>query len=692
MSYRILTKNAVENTNIDGARDHNFNAGRRSGIVQGALNSGNLFLSANNTIALDTCELRLCGHRVVIDNAEYKTFYNQPSVPIRYSLVAQIIVSNNGESVSFDLKTQLSTIPLVQNDLDKNINGTYELEIGRFTQLTDGTLTDVVRTADLITGGGNNDSEYIRIGTVTTNKISPELDADVDIENTINPDDNKPQTNFTFNLPTSVGTVVSVNGEEKTSINTDITPIASSENLITSGGVHDYPAVTFAESERQKSKNLFDYTKIKSLNYGITQADGIFTINTQFYYPLIGYDIKLNQGETYTFSLNIDSYSNSDGSGVNSEIVLFDANGSTDTKGIGGVNSIGRYSVTFTPTFDVVKVQIRPIRKYNETSTLTGTVSNLMICVGEDRDYQPYNGQITHNGDAPVVFAESERQKSKNLFDYTKTYGYSACTSNGDGSYNINVSNFYYPEMRYKLETKIGQPYSFSAYINSFTSTSSVYFSARFVYTDGKGEETQVQALIGQRVSLTLTPAKDVDYIVFRPLRTNVAATTSGVVSDIQIEEGSIATDYQPYNGAIVHEKEIADVEHIETIYDKSSSDSNINKGYTSGLQFSETTGYSIMEQSQKNKYKCFRATAHLVNTDLIFEFMNNVDGYARGGFSCQAQWLDNSQICAGNISISPWGSIPLSNCIIQSGSTVTSKRDDTSYYISKIEGVLLCL
>lgn len=254
MSYRILTKNAVENTNIDGARDHNFNAGRRSGIVQGALNSGNLFLSANNTIALDTCELRLCGHRVVIDSAEYKTFYNQPSVPIRYSLVAQIIVSNNGESVSFDLKTQLSTTPLVQNDLDKNINGTYELEIGRFTQLTDGTLTDVVRTADLITGGGNNDSEYIRIGTVTTNKISPELDADVDIENTINPDDNKPQTNFTFNLPTSVGTVVSVNGEEKTSINTDITPIASSENLITSGGVHDYPAVTFAEIERQKSE------------------------------------------------------------------------------------------------------------------------------------------------------------------------------------------------------------------------------------------------------------------------------------------------------------------------------------------------------------------------------------------------------------------------------------------------------
>ena len=32
-------------------------------------------------------------------------------------------------------------------------------------------------------------------------------------------------------------------------------------------------------------------------------------------------------------------------------------------------------------------------------------------------DYQPYNGQITHNGDAPVVFAELERQKSKNLIE-----------------------------------------------------------------------------------------------------------------------------------------------------------------------------------------------------------------------------------------------------------------------------------
>ena len=558
MSYRILTKNAVENTNIDGARDHNFNAGRRSGIVKGALNSGNLFLSANNTIALDTCELRLCGHRVVIDSAEYKTFYNQPSVPIRYSLVAQIIVSNNGESVSFDLKTQSSTTPLVQNDLDKNINGTYELEIGRFTQLTDGTLTDVVRTADLITGGGNNDSEYIRIGTVTTNKISPELDADVDIENTINPDDNKPQTNFTFNLPTSVGTVVSVNGEEKTSINTDITPIASSENLITSGGVHDYPAVTFAESERQKSKNLFKVNNVAG--YSTTRNGVTATINND-------YTITLNGTCT-----------------ANTYFNLFN-----------GINNGSTFSA------DYAKLYLDINKNYSYVlKQLSGS----------------YSGTSTYN----QIFGVSLRQT--------------------DGSAVVS------------------------------------------------GKSVELLILV-TGVNNTYVNKSSIDYLNNGYFRTTKGLTYDNFTFGLMICEGE-DSDFQSWNGAIVHEKQIADVEHIETIYDKNSSDANINKGYRSGLQFSGTTAYNIMEQPQKNKYKCFRATAHLVNTDLIFEFMNNVDGYARGGFSCQAQWLDNSQICAGHISIAPWGIIPLSNCIIQSGSTVTSKRDDTSYYISKIEGVLL--
>ena len=198
---RILTKNNIDNTNIDGARDFNFNAGRRSGIVKGALNQGNLFSSSSNTIALDTCELRLCGHRIVIDAVEYKTLVNIPSTPIRYSLISQVVVDDNS-NVNFELFLQTSSTSLIQDNLDKNGIGTYQLEIGRFTQQMDGTITDVVRTADLITGGiGNSDGGAINVGNVSTNTLEAGMEAEVDIEERFEPKDKKTYTDFTFSIP-----------------------------------------------------------------------------------------------------------------------------------------------------------------------------------------------------------------------------------------------------------------------------------------------------------------------------------------------------------------------------------------------------------------------------------------------------------------------------------------------------------
>ena len=442
---RILTKNGVDNTNIDGARNYNFNAGRRSGIVKGALNQGNFFASSSNTIVLDSCELRLCGHRVVIDSAEYLTFYNKPSVPIRYSLVAQIIVDNNSD-VSFDLHAQTSSTALVQDNLDASGSGTFELEIGRFTQLTDGTVTDVVRTADLITGGaGGGDSEYIRIGTVTTNKISPELDADVDIENTINPDDNKPQTNFTFNLPTPSGTVVSLNGVEKTSINTDITPNANSENLITSGGVHDYPAVTFAESERQKSKNLFD------LNY-----NGTFGSTTEI--SVSKYiSLKSVYGEKFTINTNLPQYSFTRGNigDIFTNIIFNNLKPSTSytisfvpisvTTESTGVHFLGVYNVqdrlgtkvTRTITTDENGRFNTEYGIWISAQNTTFTVSNVQIEEGSvATDYQPYNGAIVHEKDIePILIYD---------IDAKNTIGGTAYTNGllNDTSYPIDFNKY----------------------------------------------------------------------------------------------------------------------------------------------------------------------------------------------------------------------------------------------------------
>lgn len=526
---RILTKNGVDNTNVDGARDHNFNAGRRSGIVQGALNQGNFFASNNNTIALDTCELRLCGHRIVLDKAEYRTFTNKPSVPVRYSFVARVVVDSD-DNVSFEFVSQEATTQLVQDNLDITGSGTYELEIGKFTQLTDGNITDVVRTADLIIGGADNDSDYIRIGTVTTNKISPELDADVDIENTINPTDNKPQTNFTFNLPTAVGTVVSVNGEEKTAINTDLTPTANSENLITSGGVHDYPAITFAESERQKSKNLLNKELLKKGCYIFVTGKYDYNADYMTFEP-----ISVTPNSTITVSCNGFTFDSNCGFVFfnNGVFVGYISNGATVATVPANANQViyNFFKVGITKD-DVQYAQL----EYGSVAT----------------DYQPYYGQITHNGDKEIEFAEKEYQKSKNVLDINKAEFKANSQTHStlsNGTITINAGNqfCYISSLTNLCDLKPNIPYTLSYVTNNGYSYIYQYIEGATGFTWNNGE-TKI---------FTQT---ELDRIANNLLLLYGSTDSTVTYSNIQIEEGSVATDYQLYDGEIIHEKKLNEI------------------------------------------------------------------------------------------------------------------------------------
>lgn len=577
---RILTKNGVDNTNVDGARDHNFNAGRRSGIVQGALNQGNFFASNNNTIALDTCELRLCGHRIVLDKAEYRTFTNKPSVPVRYSFVARVVVDSD-DNVSFEFVTQEATTQLVQDNLDITGSGTYELEIGKFTQLTDGNITDVVRTADLITGGADNDSDYIRIGTVTTNKISPELDADVDIENIINPADNKPQTNFTFNLPTPSGTVVSLNGVEKTSINTDLTPTANSSNLITSGGVHDYPAITFAESERQKSKNLFNINKL-SFNY----VPGSYSIN-------------YNTG-TITF---VDSGANS-----TSDLRLKDF---TDLKA--GKTYRLSYAYTGTPTNLFIYLNGSDTSWLNgDTHTITqaeldsgihmygnpaGTVTIsdiIMVEDGVDIDYQPYNGQISHTGDKEIEFARDEYEKSKNLLNATTSE-----TTLGNMTFSADTSNIYFNGSYTDADRCMFNSWALKKGTYTlnieYISGSITRFENILFYIYKGGSWTQYSEAINlsssnKAGSVSFTLDEDVNDARLT-LYQNLTNTMTNCVFKYQIVEGTNSDfDFQPYNGAIVHKSEVEPI----LIYDIDTKNTIGGTAYTSGINYGTTINYDF--------------------------------------------------------------------------------------------------
>lgn len=203
MSYKVLTDRDVYNTGIDGARGEFFNSGMRDGIVQGALNEGLFVAAASNVISFDTCELRVSGHRIVIDEPFYQTLGTSPSTDTRYSLIAQVIVSDN-DNVDFSLFIQTTNTPLIQDNLFATTSGTgtYQVEIGRFTQQTDGTITDVVRTIDVITGGtGRGGGGTINVGNVTTQKIEPNLDAEVDIDTRYDEDEEKEYIDFKFSLP-----------------------------------------------------------------------------------------------------------------------------------------------------------------------------------------------------------------------------------------------------------------------------------------------------------------------------------------------------------------------------------------------------------------------------------------------------------------------------------------------------------
>lgn len=292
MAYRILTKKGIDNTNIDGARGEYFNSGMRDCIVQGALNEGLFIANASNSISLDSCELRIAGHRIIIDEPVYQTFLNKPSSDVRYSFIAQVVIDDSSD-VTFSIIVQPSSSALIQNDLYKNLNGagTYQVEIGRFTLLTDGTITDVIRTIDVITGGsGKGGSGSINVGNVITEKIEPEFNAEVDIDTRYEEDEDKEYIDFKFYLPIDMTETINKSNQALTNSQTAITTaneaksnsedaLSNSETALSNSQTaltNSSSAVLTAESAETNSN-----TAISTANNALTVANGIDSKATQ---------------------------------------------------------------------------------------------------------------------------------------------------------------------------------------------------------------------------------------------------------------------------------------------------------------------------------------------------------------------------------------------------------------------------
>lgn len=197
---KILTNNAVENTNINGAAFNRFAAGNRDGYVVNVLNNGAM-VHTTNTITLSSGELLICGHQIWIEDSKDWTFNNLPSNPINYQIIAQIVVSDSSV-VEFSFVVQ-ETQDLVQDELFKTAsgNGTYQVEIARFVLGSDG-ISEFKRTVKSIVGGSSG-GDRIHVGTIETVELSPDSEPYVYITERYEPDDKIWYTDFRFGIPQS---------------------------------------------------------------------------------------------------------------------------------------------------------------------------------------------------------------------------------------------------------------------------------------------------------------------------------------------------------------------------------------------------------------------------------------------------------------------------------------------------------
>ena len=212
----------------------------------------------------------------------------------------------------------------------------------------------------------------------------------------------------------------------------------------------------------------------------------------------------------------------------------------TDGKGlIGDVNRpVGWFAQVFGRNLNTVKTleldteglwldnqEISPnVVRYDQGQSLT--------------DAQKTQAQKNLGIDQTITFAESERQKSKNLFPYSTIAG----------------REFYQQHLNTPI--KAGT-YTISALVSS-SDTDSDLSDVIFESEDKSYNVTVILNRDG-RSSAIFTIYQDCSYVTFFASHGYVASVDDTFTySDIQIEEGSVATDYQPYNGAIVHEKELS--------------------------------------------------------------------------------------------------------------------------------------
>lgn len=284
--------------------------------------------------------------------------------------------------------------------------------------------------------------------------------------------------------------------------------------------------------------------------------------------------------------------------------------------------------------------------------------------------------------DAAVLdFAEGEYQKSKNLFNENKylssycTYASNRWTTNSTRvGYNQSILTNEVGAADNRDTSKLPLlkkgTYTLTIF-NTVNNTNDTSINIAFYNQDGTINGTYTRATITTNTTITFTLASDL-YLDIR-----VTGNVGTISFDhIQIEQGSIATDYQPYYGAIVHQGDIATV----LLYDKNSTDPSINKGYTSGIM---TDGVGNVRVSiDFSPYKKIKIYANLDRMNAVSEY-DFTSGTNQFSVLCGdiASARANVNYISGYVSNTEFRPV-------FAGLGQEAKDNNANYYVYRIEGV----
>lgn len=162
-----------------------------------------------------------------------------------------------------------------------------------------------------------------------------------------------------------------------------------------------------------------------------------------------------------------------------------------------------------------------------------------------ERQKSETDGAITHNGDASVVFAESERQKSKNLLN--KDLLKKGCYIFVTGQYDYNDDYMTSEPISVTPNSTI----TISCNGFEFNSNCGFVFFNNGVYV----------GYLSNGATVATVPA-NANQVIYDFHKENI---TKDDIQYAQLEYGSVATDYQPYDGLIVHEKQLPKITTLWT-------------------------------------------------------------------------------------------------------------------------------